>query len=81
MTYFANRAREVHALARVSVREMCGSEVVRRNTLLDPAHDSVEYVVLCIVHERRIRVSRCAKRCCAEAALVKANGDNGEISG
>ena len=81
MTYFANRAREVHALARVSLREMCGSEVVRCNTLLDPAHDSVEYVVLCVVRERRVRVTRCAKRCCTEAALAKANGDNGERSG
>ena len=44
-----------------------GGKVIWRDAFLDPEHDRVEDVVLRVVREGRIRISRCSegRRTCA----------------
>ena len=70
-THLANRAREVDALRRVVVRVVRGSDLVRRDALLDPAHDRVEDVVLRVVREGGVRIARCSEGGRSGAALLR----------
>ena len=72
-TNLADWTREVHALRRVPVCEVRAGELIRRHTLLDPAHDRIQDIVLCVVHESWLCIACRTERGCACATLSVAS--------
>ena len=68
-TNLTDGTREVEPVGRDVVVVPRRGEVLRRDTLLDPLHDSRDDVVLCVVREWRIGVQCRTKGVCAYSAL------------